>query len=216
MGPVQSAALAVDPYSAFLNVPYDRGFKDLYLAFIAGISAFGLKPRVTLEIPGGERRLDRIYDLIRTCRYSFHDLSRVQLESRPPRTPRFNMPFELGLAVAWARESGSGTHTWFVFESVNLRMEKSLSDLRGTDCHIHEGRVDGVFRELGNALVRSEHAPSVTEMEAIYFDLRRHCGEILKRTGAKTPFEAGVFSRLAVLARASAREHIPSLKALGR
>ena len=68
---------------------------------MAGLSALGLFPRATLEIPGGERRLDRIFDLIQTCASSLHDLSRVELDQKRPITPRFNMPFELGLAVAW-------------------------------------------------------------------------------------------------------------------
>jgi hypothetical protein len=68
----------------FLNVPYDHQFEDLYLAYLAGISAFGLVPRATLEIPGGERRLDRISGLVRSCRYSSHDLSRVSRLARVP------------------------------------------------------------------------------------------------------------------------------------
>lgn len=87
----------------FLNIPYDREFESLFLAYIAAVCGFGLVPRATLEIPGGERRLDRIFDLIRECRYSFHDLSRVELDTKAPPTPRFNMPFELGLVVAWKR-----------------------------------------------------------------------------------------------------------------
>jgi hypothetical protein len=83
-------------HDAFLNVPYDAAFADLYLAYIAGVSAFGLTPRATLEVPGGERRLDRIFRLVQTCRYSFHGLSRVELDLRRPPIPRFNMPFELG------------------------------------------------------------------------------------------------------------------------
>jgi hypothetical protein len=59
-----------------------------------------LLPRSALEIPGPTRRLDRILELISACRYSFHDLSRVQLSRG---APRFNMPFEAGLAVASAR-----------------------------------------------------------------------------------------------------------------
>jgi hypothetical protein len=95
--------------SAFLNLPYDEEFKDLFLAYIAGVTAFGLVPRATLEIPGGERRLDRILQLIRNCRFSIHDLSRVELDRSCPPTPRFNLPFEPGLAI------GSLQHSWFVF-----------------------------------------------------------------------------------------------------
>jgi hypothetical protein len=105
---------------AFLNIPYDVDFQSLYLAHIAGITAFGLRPRATLEIPGGARRLDRIFDLIKSCRYSFHDLSRVELDVRRPATPRFNMPFELGLAVAWDKLN-AGQHVWFVLEAKSRR-----------------------------------------------------------------------------------------------
>src|SRR5271157_2636986 len=86
--------------NVFLNIPYDPGFESLYLAFIAGLCGFGLIPRAVLQIPGSKRRLDRILSLIRRCKISFHDLSRVELDRNRPPTPRFNMPFELGLAVA--------------------------------------------------------------------------------------------------------------------
>ena len=54
----------------------------------------GQKPRCVLEIrEQGDGRLARILDLIRACRISVHDLSRVT-------TPvRFNMPFEPGIRV---------------------------------------------------------------------------------------------------------------------
>src|SRR5581483_5943265 len=76
---------------------------------------------------------------------SVHDLSRVQMDRTPPPTPRFNMPFELGLAVSWAKRNPR-RHTWFVFESQNRRALKSISDLNGTDVNIHDGTIEGVMR----------------------------------------------------------------------
>src|SRR5438094_650912 len=96
-----SARRPLPPDEVFLNLPYDEKSQRLYLAYICGIRALEMDPRVTLEIPGGTRRLDRIFPLIQGCRFSIHDLSRVQLDGKHPRTPRLNMPFELGLAVAW-------------------------------------------------------------------------------------------------------------------
>src|SRR5260370_3697927 len=90
----------------FLNIPYDKKFERLFLAYIAGISAYGLVPRATLEITYSSRRLEKILKLERSCEYSVHDLSRVELEGAKPRTPRFNMPFELGLCVADANRRG--------------------------------------------------------------------------------------------------------------
>ena len=56
------------------------------------------------------------------------------------------MPFELGLTVA-AEKLHPNKHTWFVLESKIRRVEKSLSDLSGTDVYIHDGKPLGVFRE---------------------------------------------------------------------
>jgi hypothetical protein len=90
-------------HSVFLNIPYDKPFEKLYLAYIVGLVELGLTPKVTLGIPGGAARIDRIFELLQSCRYSVHDLSRVELDRKPPQTPRFNMPSELGLAFAWSR-----------------------------------------------------------------------------------------------------------------
>jgi hypothetical protein len=139
-------------YSVFLNIPYDGAFENLYLAYIAGLSAFGLIPRATLEIPTSQRRLDRILKLIQQCAYSIHDLSRVELDAKAPRVPRFNMPFELGLAVA--QSAGNRRQTGYVCETVPYRINKSLSDLNGTDVRIHDGTVRGVFGALCEIFVR--------------------------------------------------------------
>jgi hypothetical protein len=70
--------------SVFLNIPYDEEFRALYLAYIAGLVNLGLLPVVTLGLPGGTRRLEKIFALIRDCRYSVHDISRVTLDNNAP------------------------------------------------------------------------------------------------------------------------------------
>ena len=50
------------------------------LAYIVGLTELGLERRPTLGIPGGERRLNRILALIQSCRYSIHDLSRIEVD----------------------------------------------------------------------------------------------------------------------------------------
>jgi hypothetical protein len=146
----------------FLNIPYDKKFERLFVAYIAGVSAFGLSPRATLEIPDSSRRLTKILTLIRTCKYSIHDLSRVELDRQKPRTPRFNMPFELGLTVACQGLANNRKENWYVFESQIHRLEKSLNDLNGTDPKIHNGRVDGVLGEICHILRRRLSALDVT------------------------------------------------------
>jgi hypothetical protein len=191
--------------SVFLNIPYDAGFENLLLAYIAAVSAFGFTPRATLEIPFGQRRLDRILTLIQQSKYSIHDLSRVQLDRNSPRTPRFNMPFELGLTVA-LEKTAHPDHAWVVCESMRHRISKSLSDLAGTDAYIHDGTIKGVFREVGNAFVGSNRQPTVTEMLQIYRVLRAQFEGILRRAGARDAFNARVFKELCVLASTAADE----------
>ena len=205
------AARRADPKRVFLNIPYDGKFERLYLAYIVGVIELGLRPLATLAIPGGTARLDRIIRLIQSCSYSVHDLSRVQMDRTPPPTPRFNMPFELGLAVSWAKLN-PGRHTWFVFESENRRAQKSISDLNGTDLNIHDGTIEGVMRELCNAFVRTAQRPRVPEMLANYRELRRLIPEVLNRAGADSVFEARVFEDLCVLAAAIRRKRSATIR----
>jgi hypothetical protein len=186
--------------SVFLNIPYDDAFENLLLAYISGLSAFGFVPRATLEIPFSRRRLERIVSLIESSEYSIHDMSRVQLDFNAPRTPRFNMPFELGVTVGIR----NAKHSWIVCETRKHRIKKSLSDIDGTDVYIHDGTVKGVFRELCAAFVRTRPKPTVVQMMQIYRVLRSEFKTALKSAGAKDPFNARVFSDLCVIASAAA------------
>ena len=194
------------PNAVFLNIPYDDRFRRQYLAYIVGLSQLGLQPKATLGIPGGERRLDRILALIQSCRYSIHDLSRVEIDRNPPPTPRFNMPCELGLTITWEKLNPS-RHTWFVFESRRRRLQKSLSDLDGTDPNIHGATVEGIMRELCNAFVRRRGVvPSVPDMMKTYRRVVRQLDDVLVNAGANSLFEARVFEDLCFVARAIVEE----------
>jgi hypothetical protein len=176
-------------------MPYDPRYENLFLAFIAGLCGFGLIPRATLELPGPTPRLDRILDLIAACRYSFHDLSRVELSHG---APRFNMPFELGLVVGGLQRR-QPAHEWFVFEARRFRLQRSLSDLNGTDPHIHGNQPRRVLVELTNALVRADRQPTIDDLDEIYRFLRRGAARIRKRNaglyGARAFRELVVFSK---------------------
>jgi len=111
------------------------------------------------------------------------------------------MPFELGLVLGWLKTSRRTNHTWFIFEAVTRRISKSLSDLDGTDPYIHDGSPKGVFRELGNALVRNADQPTIQQMNTVYKSIKKDSSLIVKNTGARSLFEARVFKQLVVLAR---------------
>ena len=181
------------------------------MAFIAGLSGFGLIPQAVLQIPGSQRRLDRLIPLLGQCQYSFHDLSRVEMDTNRPKTPRFNMAFELGLAVAHATHVNR-EHRWYVFEAKQFRVLKSLSDINGTEPYIHDGRPTGILRELTNALARNEHKPTVAELKAIYRDVKRTAATLKRELATQTLFDARPFLDLVLAANVSARRHIASLR----
>lgn len=126
----------------FINVPFDAKYERLYVALISGLITLGFAPHCSLEVPATMDRLRRIFHLMRTCEYSIHDLSRVQLCSGSPRCPRFNMPFEAGLA--YALFLGDENHGCAIFEATNYRLQISLSDLNGMDPYIHGGTAKGL------------------------------------------------------------------------
>jgi hypothetical protein len=177
-----------------LNVPYDQRYEPLFLAFIAGLCGFGLRPRATLEIPGPTRRLDRILELISACGYSFHDLSRVQ---RSGGAPRFNMPFEIGLAVATARWRPAN-HQWILFEAKPFRVQRTLSDLSGTDAYIHGDASTRLLVGLTDALVRVTKQPTLPELRQIHRFLQDRSSGIRREYG--TLFGARAFRDLVVVA----------------
>lgn len=109
------------------------------------------------------------------------------------------MPFELGLAIAWAKLYPK-QHTWFVLESVNRRALKSISDLNGTDFNIHNDRPDGVMRELCNAFVRANRRPTVAQMMETHGLLTRQSRRLVRENGATSLYEARIFRDLVALA----------------
>ena len=186
-----------DPKGVFLNVPYDQEFSSLYIGYIVGLCLLGLAPHLASEIPGGDRRLDRIIRLIQSCRYSIHDLSRVELSIASSATPRFNMPLELGMTITW-QILNPNQHTWFVCESEPYRIQRSASDLNGTDACIHDGTVEGVLRELSSAF-RHDLAPSVSQMIIVYFLVVSALDSVFQKNGTRNPYSRSVFLDLCSL-----------------
>ena len=199
-----------DPKGVFLNVPYDEEFSSLYVAYIVGLCQLDLVPHLASEISGGGRRLDRIIQLIQSCRYSIHDLSRVETSVAPAAVPRFNMPLELGMTITWANLHPS-RHDWFVWESESYRIQRSASDLNGTDAYIHNGTPEGVLRELSNAFWR-DPMPSVPQMITVYGLVNSALNSIFVRTGTRNPYDRSVFMELCRLSSSLTTFFFPPAK----
>lgn len=152
--------------NVFLNLPLEaKGkYRNLLVAYVAGLCGLGFCPRSVLEVRQNQNRLDRLRVIIGRCPTSIHDLSRVQATKG---CPRFNMPFELGLVAA--RRSAE----WFVFEAEPFRLQKTLSDINGHDPLIHRGKPSIVLSKLRDIFGNRRRRTSQTELEALLRDVTK-------------------------------------------
>ena len=187
----------------FINVPFDPQFELQYIAIITGLVTLGFIPHSTLEVPATTDRLHRIFDLIRSCEFSIHDLSRVQLSATRPRCPRFNMPFEAGLALS-VNFAGI-RHECAFFEAQRHRLEKSLSDLNGYDPYIHHGHVKGVLRALSDLFESSLGKVDAADLFRLYRIVSRDAF-IIKRRNGNDLFRPSSFRQLVYESQHRARD----------
>ena len=197
------------PSDVFINLPFDSDYEPLFLALIAGLVSLGLNPRSVVQIGASKDRLRRLVGIVQECPFSIHDLSRVQRSGKGLfRVPRFNMPFELGLAAAVSLTTTGPTRQWRVIEAVRHRVGHSCSDVDGYNAEIHDGTIRGMCEALGNIFPDPPHAP-LTDIEDLLWVYRR-----LKRFRNSLPeniYAAGPFRRLVLTAVALVKERSTEL-----
>jgi hypothetical protein len=182
----------IDPRSVFINAPFDLRYEPLFVTLVGTLVFLGQRPHCVLEVPEtGDGRLARIYQLISSCRMSFHDLSRVGTPAR------FNMPFELGLACGI--KLASGQHDVFVLDSRPYQMDRTLSDYKGRDPLIHYGRCDDLVTAVADVFDPSS-VPDVNELRSAARELRRGARDIKREWSSATVFRPGMFRTLELLA----------------
>ena len=175
--------------SVFLNVPFDLEYEPLFIALISALVALGRIPRCVLELPEtGQGRLVRILQLIRSCPVSIHDLSRVELPAR------FNLPFELGIAVALSRFRRN--HKFVVLEAKRHRLDKTLSDLKAIDPLIHGATAQGVISGVLSALGRPSGNPPVEIVIRIHRRLWKAVPPLKRTHGRPNIYSRTIFGEL--------------------
>ncbi len=184
---------APSPKGVFINAPFDERYEPLFITLIGTLVFLGQEPHCVLEVrEKGEGRLARILDLIRACRISIHDLSRVS-------TPvRFNMPFELGIACA-LKLLHPLEYEVFVLDATAYRLDRTLSDYKGRDPLIHHGTSDGLLSCLFDAFI-STNAPSPGEVRRALHVLDRIASSLKREVKSDTLFRASLFHSLVVAA----------------
>lgn len=146
---VEAGVVQPDPAkSVFLNCPFDPAFEPLLQALIFAIICCDFHPRSALKSGTvAEPRLDRITRAIFTSRYSIHDLSRCRGEG-DERLARFNMPLELGIALAcrYFTRDQADQHDWTLLVPTGHVYVKVVSDLAGFDPLKYDGEVEQIIQ----------------------------------------------------------------------
>jgi hypothetical protein len=138
----------------FVNCPFDAAFEPLFHAILFTIHDCGFRATYAVEDAGGrEQRLSKIVRLIDESRYSIHDLSRVQLD-KTNKLPRFNMPFECGLAWGAMNYGGGKGRDALVMTGDVHQDKKSISDLAGIDPGYHGNDCRRVIESVRRFLAR--------------------------------------------------------------
>ncbi|MFC1986171.1 hypothetical protein ACFLWC_04170 [Chloroflexota bacterium] len=138
--------------SVFVNCPFDAQYRPLLWSLLFTILECDLEPRIASESSdSGTARIDKIKSLIKSCRYSIHDISRIEPVGAN-KLPRFNMPFELGLDLG-CRQFGQKqlkSKKCLVLEKSRYRYQKVLSDIAGCDIKAHREDAKALITQTRN------------------------------------------------------------------
>jgi hypothetical protein len=110
----------------------------------------GLIPRLASKKSDSlEQRIEKILRLIKECKYSIHDLSRLRAE-KAKEFFRLNMPFELGIDYGCRRIASNHFRTKrsLILEKKRNDIQKALSDLNGVDIKSHNNNPARTVRAL--------------------------------------------------------------------
>ena len=169
----------------FINCPFDAEYRDLFEGLVFTIFACGFRPRSAKEVDdSGELRLNKLYSLIRQCRYGIHDISRTELDAEN-QLPRFNMPLELGIFLG-AKKFGDKAQKEkmaLVLDVERYRFQRFISDLAGADIRAHDNDVFLAVRATRDWLanVSRRDLPSGAKIERLLRDFRQQLPLIAER-----------------------------------
>jgi len=166
------AVIAEFESSVFINCPFDDHYAPLLEALVFCVVYAGLKPRLASEsLEAGQNRLDKIFQLIGSCRYSIHDLSLCRA-SAVGEYFRMNMPFELGLDLGYRKSNvqNGAQKKFLIFEAEPYDLKKALSDIAGQDVAFHRGNFQLVMKSVRDFLrVEAEvQLPGAAKLESDY------------------------------------------------
>jgi hypothetical protein len=189
------ARLKRDPLAVFVNAPFDPAYDPMLEALVFTVFASGYRARCALEEnDSGDIRLDKLVRLIGESTRSIHDLSRVKPTGGHD-LPRFNMPFELGMAMGAKRFSPSRKGDSIkIMVAEPYKLPEYLSDLGGNDPDAHHNeppRVIRIVRDFLHTAPGGKPLPGPARLAATFAEFKSRLPAIARGIDHE-PGEIGV------------------------
>ena len=152
---------ASDEKRVFINCPFDDTYKQLFDATVFAVHDLGFQARHALIDDDIPIRLKRIAEEMVRSTYSIHDLSRVELGGAL-NLPRFNMPFEAGIAFGLNEFAAPGRkHHFLLLDAKPYRYQADLSDAAGLDIKVHDNKPEEVIAKVRQFLAAKSGQPKL-------------------------------------------------------
>lgn len=182
--------------SVFINCPFDPSFSDTFDAIVFAVLCCQLTPRSALEAaPLATTRIDQIFSGMVRARFSIHDLSRFTGEGSD-NLARFNMPLELGMAMAISRmpQGDEPPHKWIALTPPGYQYQQFISDLAGFDPPRYDRTPDGALAAVLRSLPVRSHRVSPEQALPKLTELRRARERLAEQWRGEVPWEEFVLA----------------------
>lgn len=125
--------------NVFINCPYDENYNELLRKLVFTVTYLGYNIKIASNNQDtSEIRLNKILELIKSSKFSIHDISRNQAKKKGEMF-RLNMAFELG--IDYGCKNLIDRHQvkkFLIFDREQYLCQKSISDLNGMDIKNHK------------------------------------------------------------------------------
>ena len=124
--------------NVFINCPFDEQYIPMLRALVFSTLYLDLNPFLSQNLSSSNIRINQIKQHIRSCKFGIHDLSRCRSLGNGE-SPRFNMPYELGLDVGASEYGGKllRSKKILILETENYHYQRVISDIAGQDISNH-------------------------------------------------------------------------------
>jgi hypothetical protein len=172
--------------NVFINCPFDDDYQELFNAALFAVLRCGFKLRCAKErSDSNEVRIEKIFSLIETSKYSIHDLSRVQVDLQN-NLPRFNMPLELGIVMGCQKFGNQRQRQkkYLILDKENFKYQKTTSDIAGQDIKYHNDNPEKMLKAIRDWLSDKTDTdiPSASIIMNEFKQFQENLAEMCKKT----------------------------------